>query len=148
MEEHPRPWHRLFALSWIDYFRGMPVTVEPEKDLSLRKQLLDIVILRKQVDTPLPCRLPDGFEELARHNLISFKSHKEKLGTWTLQELVGHYVNYRKQESTSMDEDELLPEGDFRLFAVSARFPQQLASVPGVGMKQVLQGVYDVETLG
>jgi len=28
-----RPWHRLFALSWVDFFRGLPVTVEPEKDL-------------------------------------------------------------------------------------------------------------------
>jgi hypothetical protein len=24
----PTPWHRLFGLSWMDFFRGMPVTVE------------------------------------------------------------------------------------------------------------------------
>jgi len=67
-----RPWHRLFALSWVDFFRGLPVTVEMEKDLSLKQQLLDLVILRKET-AALPCRLPDGFEDLARFNLITFK---------------------------------------------------------------------------
>jgi len=32
--------------------------------------------------------LPDGFEHLAPHNLITFKSHKEPLDGWTLNELV------------------------------------------------------------
>jgi hypothetical protein len=31
------------------------------------------------------------------HNLISFKSFQESLDAWSLKELVGHYVNYRKQ---------------------------------------------------
>jgi hypothetical protein len=69
--EEQRPWHRLFGLSWMDFFRGMPIQVELEKDLSLKQQLLDIVLLRK-LTSVLPCRLPDGFEDLATHNLISF----------------------------------------------------------------------------
>jgi len=80
--EEQRPWHRLFGLSWIDFFRGMPVQVELEKDLSLKQQLLAIVLIHKEAAT-LPCRLPDGFEELAAHNLISFKSHQEALDGWT-----------------------------------------------------------------
>jgi hypothetical protein len=48
------------------------------KDLSLRRQLLDVIILRKEL-LPLPCRLPEGFEDLAPHNLISFKSYQEPL---------------------------------------------------------------------
>jgi hypothetical protein len=83
--EEQRPWHRLFGLSWTDFFRGLPVTVEMEKDLSLKKQLLDILLIRKETTT-LECRLPDGFEELASYNLISFKSHQEKLSTWSLNE--------------------------------------------------------------
>jgi hypothetical protein len=134
-----RPWHRLFALSWTDFFRGEPVRVEFEKDMSLKKQLLDIVLIRKEAAT-LDCRLPDGFEDLASYNLISFKSHKEKLGTWTLQELLGHYVNLRKQESPSMDEADLLPESDFRLYAVTARYPQQLATTAGVALRSVKEG--------
>ena len=39
--------HRLFGLFWLDFFRGTPVQVEMEKDLSLRQQLLDLVIIRK-----------------------------------------------------------------------------------------------------
>jgi hypothetical protein len=70
----PKPWHRLFGLSLVDFFRDMPVIVELEKDLSLKYQLLDVAIIRKDRSS-LPCRLPDGFENhLVTHNLISFKS--------------------------------------------------------------------------
>ena len=39
-------WHRHFGLLLSDFFTGSPYVVELEKDLSLKKQLLDIVILR------------------------------------------------------------------------------------------------------
>src|SRR5947209_2183809 len=122
--EEQQPWHRLFGLTWTDFFTGQPVTVEMEKDLSLKKQLLDVLLIRKEAES-LACRLPDGFEDLSRFNLVTFKSHAEKLSLWTLYELVGHYVNLRKQVSPSMDEDGLLPEEQFRLYAVCARYPQQ-----------------------
>jgi hypothetical protein len=143
--DEQQPWHRLFALSWVDFFRGTPVTVEPEKDLSLKKQLLDVLLLRKGAG-PLNCRLPDGFEEFADYNLLTFKSHREKLSEWTLKELLGHYVNLRKQVSPSMNEDELLPEEEFRLYAVSARFPQQLAG-QNVQMRPIAEGVYEIPVL-
>ena len=66
-----RPLHRLFGLFWLDFFRGTPVQVEMEKDLSLRQQLLDLVIIRTQ-GGPLLRRLPDGFEDLAPHNLVRY----------------------------------------------------------------------------
>jgi hypothetical protein len=135
----PISWHRLFGLSLVDFFRGMPVHVELEKDLSLKQQLLDVVLIRKETG-PLPSRLPDGFEELAAHNLVSFKSYQEALDGWALNELVGHYVNYRKQASPSMQE--LLPETDFRLFAVSVRFPQGLTRQ--AVLTPVQPGVYEV----
>jgi hypothetical protein len=119
----PVSWHRLFGLSLIDFFRGTPIEVKLEEDLSLKQQLLDVVILRKTATT-LTLSLPDGFEELAPHNLITFKSYQEALDGWALNELVGHYVNYRKQSSPTMQE--LLPETDFRLFAVCVRSPQGL----------------------
>ena len=61
-----------------------------KKDLSLKKQLLDV--------------MPEGLEELAAHNLITFKSHHEALNDWALKELTGHYVNYRKQVSPSFQQ--------------------------------------------
>jgi hypothetical protein len=141
------PWHRVFGLSWMDFFTGLPVRVDMEKDLSLKQQRLDVALHRQEA-LRLPYRPPDGFEELAAYNLLSFKSHQEKLGVWSLQELVGHYVNLRKQESPATDEDQLLGEEQFRLFAVAARYPQRLASHPRIDLRQVMEGVYDVEGMG
>lgn len=120
----PRPLHRLFGLSWIDFFQGTTINVETEIDLSLKQQFLDMVIINKGAE-PIPRPLPDGFEDLVAHNLVSFKSHQESLDAWALWELVGHFVNYRKQFSPSLDA--LLPLEDFRLFAVCARYPYKLA---------------------
>src|SRR5438034_7330767 len=111
------------GLTWIDFFRGTDIGVETELDLSLKQQFLDLVLIRKEPG-PIPRPLPDGFEDLAAHNLVTFKSHQEALDCWALWELIGHYVNYRKQSSPSLQN--LLPESDYRLFAVCSRFPQQL----------------------
>jgi hypothetical protein len=120
----PTPFHRLFGLSWIDFFDGTDIEVETELDLSIKKQLIDLVIVRKGPG-PIPRRLPDGFDILAPHNLVTFKSYLETLEVWTLLELIGHFVNYCKCVSPSLDV--LLPRTDFRLFAVSARYPANLA---------------------
>ena len=138
-----RPLHRLFGLSWIDFFQGTPVAVETEMDLSLKQQFIDLILIRKGPG-PLPWPLPDGFEDMAAHNLVTFKSHQEALDPWALWELVGHFVNYRKQASPS--KDNLLPEADFRLFAVCARFPNNLAQQ--VALAPLRAGVYEVQGLG
>jgi hypothetical protein len=41
-----RPLHRLFGLSWIDFFQGTPIVVETELDLSLKQQFIDLVLIR------------------------------------------------------------------------------------------------------
>ncbi|MFL5241404.1 MAG: hypothetical protein ACJ8FY_04795 [Gemmataceae bacterium] len=131
-------WHRLFGLLLTDYFTGSPFIVELEKDLSMKKQLLDVVVLRKGRGR-FEGRLPDGLDNMAAHNLITFKSHQEALDDWALKELTGHYVNYRKQVSPSLKS--LLPEEVFRLYAVCSRFPHNLA---GVALWRCLQdGVYE-----
>ncbi len=38
-------WHRLLGLIFTDFFTGSAWNVELEKDLSVRRQLLDIIIL-------------------------------------------------------------------------------------------------------
>lgn len=112
--------------------------MELEKDLSLKVQLLDVIILRKGPD-PFTGDLPDGLDKLATYNLITFKSHQEALDDWALKELTGHYVNYRKQVSPSLQK--LLPEEDFRLYAVCSRYPSQLASL--AGWQRLQDGVYE-----
>ena len=139
----PRPLHRLFGLSWIDFFQGTAIDVKMEMDLSHKQQFIDIVLIRKGTE-PMPRRLPDGFEELAAHNLLTFKSHQEALDAWALWELIGHFVNYRKQSSPSLQD--LLPQTDYRLFAVCARYPQNLAQQ--VALTRLRDGIYDVEGLG
>lgn len=76
----PIPFHRLFGLSWIDFFNGTDVEVVTEIDLSLKEQFLDLVLIRKG-SNPLPRRLPDGFD-LSDFNLITFKSYQEALDSW------------------------------------------------------------------
>ena len=110
-----RDWHRLFGLLLTDFFTDSPFIVEVERDLSEQQQFLDVVILRRGRGR-FAGRLPDGLEDLAEHNLITFKSHHEALDAWAMKELIGHYVAYRKLVSRSPSE--LLPEDRFRLYAV------------------------------
>jgi hypothetical protein len=130
-------WHRMFGLLLTDFFTGSPFVVELEKDLSLQKQLLDVIILRRGRGR-FARRLPDGLDNLAAHNLITFKSHHEALDDWALKELTGHYVNYRKQLSPG--QAPLLPEDQFRLYAVCSRYPHNLAGA--VPWEELQPGVY------
>jgi hypothetical protein len=133
-------WHRLFGLILTDFFTDSPFIVELEKDLALKKQLLDVVVLRRGPG-PFVGRLPDGLDHLAAHNLITFKSHHDALDDWALKELTGHYVNYRKQ--CSARGEPLLPEADFRLYAVCSRYPHNLAN--DLALRLVQEGVYACE---
>ena len=89
-------WHRLLGLIFTDFFTGSAWNVELEKDLSVKRQLLDIIILRRD-GGELIDPLPDGLEGMKKHNLLTFKSIREPLDDWTLKELTGHYVNQLPQ---------------------------------------------------
>src|SRR3954453_20661268 len=86
-----RDWHRLFGLLLTDFFTGSPFVVEVERDLSQQQQLLDVVIVRRGRGK-FAGALPDVLGDLAEHNLITFKSHREALDDWALRELLAHYV--------------------------------------------------------
>ncbi len=135
-----RDWHRLFGLLLTDFFRDSPFVVDVERDLSVQQQLLDVVIVRRGRGR-FAGRLPDGLDGLRPHNLVTFKSHREALDAWSMKELIGHSVAYRKLVSRSPSE--LLAEDQFGLYAVTARFPQQLsAQVP---WQRNRGGVYDCQ---
>ena len=134
-------YHHLFGLLVQDFFRGTTCEVELERDLSVKSQFLDVIILHKP-DVVLDRALPDGLEgHLVERNLITFKSHHQALDEWALDELLSHYVNYRKQVSPNFDD--LLPDDGFRLFAISARMPDGLRKRKP--LDEVRQGVYEVE---
>ena len=131
-------WHDLLTLILTDFFVGSPYDVESEVDLSLQKQFLDVVVIRKREGT-FTRPLPDGMTELVEYNLISFKSYQDTFDEWTLEELLSHYVAYRKSKSPSPKN--LLPKEQFQLFGLSARFPSEMAKV--VRLQPVQPGVYD-----
>jgi hypothetical protein len=132
-------WHHYFELSWKDFFRDTAVEVEAEKDLSEQQQFLDLLLVRPE-GGPLPPRpLPDGFDDLGRFNLITFKSHQEALDGEAMDELVGHSMRLRKLVSPNAKN--LLPLTDFRRFAVCVRSPRKLAQE--TGLQRLGNGVYE-----
>jgi hypothetical protein len=133
-------WHRLFGLLLTDFFTDSPFSVELERDLSQQQQFLDVIILRQGQGT-FSDRLPDGLDDLEDHNLLSFKSHRETLDPWSIKELIGHFVAYRKLVSPAPNR--LLSEARFRLYAVCARFPHNLANQ--VPWRERQEGVYDCQ---
>lgn len=133
-------WHHLFGLGLIDYFTDSCYKVEVEKDLSTKKQRLDVLIIEQGSGQPL-IELPDGLENLARRNLVSYKSPRQSFDAWSMDELLGHFVNYRKQCSPSFDD--LLPVEEFNLYAVTTRHPEKLESE--FALQAITQGVYEVQ---
>src|SRR5262245_26261905 len=133
-----RDWHRLFGLLLTDFFSDSPFIVEVERDLSVQQQYLDVVIVRRGRGR-FAGRLPDGLEGLRPHNLVTFKSHHEALDDWAMKELTGADVAYRKLVSPSPSK--LLPDEQFGLYAVAARFPHNLSGQ--IPWQRVQAGVYD-----
>lgn len=150
------PWHRLFGIALAEQFAGTPWRVELELELALRSQRLDVVLIER---TPGAAaggapNLPDGLDGLRAHNLLTYKSIRESLDVWALDELLAHYVNYRKlnpvvPESPASASDpvsvsrRLHPEADFGLYAVTTRTPHKLAK--RVPLQPTCRaGVYDI----
>ncbi|MCF7993658.1 hypothetical protein [Lamprobacter modestohalophilus] len=63
-------------------------------------------------------------------NLLSYKSRHETLGVWSLDELIGYYVLYRK---VNLDAEQARhPRDAFGLYAVATRYPKGLARSHGL----------------
>ena len=133
-------WHRLFGLLLMDYFSARGYNVELEMDLSVKRQYLDVVIVEqndKEADLSDIC---DGFDNLPKHNLLSYKSNRQSLNSWAMEELIGHYVNYRKVCGLNASISE-----DIQLYAVSTRYPEKLFSE--VSATEVTTGVFEIKAI-
>ncbi len=135
-------WHHLFGWTLMDYFTGSNYRVELEKDLSVKPQLLDIVIIEKATGTTLT-DLPDGLENLSEHNLLTYKSLRETLDTLVIYELVCYYVNYRKLLDHKKWHE--LPQSEFQLYAVTTRYPRNLSKQFETLFQKQKAGVYDLK---
>ncbi|MCP4700228.1 MAG: hypothetical protein GY862_25755 [Gammaproteobacteria bacterium] len=92
-------WHRLFGIALTDFFTDSGYEVKMEKDLSLKQQYLDIVIIERAGSVSQPQPMPDGLDNLSRHNLITYKSRHEPLDDWALDELTGHFTSITANKS-------------------------------------------------
>jgi hypothetical protein len=101
---------------------------------------LDIVIIKKTTGQALK-KIPAGLENLAEHNLLTYKSLQEPLDDWAIEELIGYYSNYRKIVSPSLDK--LLPANLFKLYAISTRHPYNLLNKKSI-FKKIQTGVFDL----
>ena len=133
------PWHRLLGLSMTDLFSNTCFQVEMETDLSLKRQLLDVLLIKNRPG-PLPEVRPDGLEGLTTYNLISYKSLHESVSPWMLDELLSHYVSYRKLLTPR--DSPLVPEEEFMAYALCTRYPRDLAR--GRQLVKRGAGLYDI----
>ena len=118
-------WHRLMGVTLADVLPSSLLGVEAEREVSVKRQFLDIVIVRKrpgEISEPLP----DGLDDLAQHNLVTYKSQHQALDAWAIEELIGHMVSYRKLVSPSPVK--LLPREQFQMYGISTRYPEKLRS--------------------
>ncbi len=117
-------WHDLFGLNLKDFFKDSNFEVKTEQNMSLKAQYVDVLIISKSDGKPLE-KLPDGFEFLRDHNILTYKSLNQSLDQWTIIEVLGHYVSYRKMVSPK---EKLLPPSKFQVYAVCTKYPQKLYS--------------------
>ncbi len=66
-------WHRLFGIGLTDLFAYTNYEVELEKDLSIKQQFLDVMIIEKVKTEKLPKDLPDGLDNLGQHNSVDLQ---------------------------------------------------------------------------
>ncbi|MCP4697143.1 MAG: hypothetical protein GY862_09880 [Gammaproteobacteria bacterium] len=134
-------WHHLFGWTLTDYFFGTSYSVDLEKELSVKPQLLDVIIIENSSGLPLT-EPPDGLEHLSRHNLLTYKSLRETLDTLVIMELLGHYVNYRKL--LDPNNWNKLPLSEFQLYAVTTRYPHKLKREFKSRFQDIKAGVCDL----
>ena len=133
-------WHRLLGLMLMDYLSNRGFRVELEKDLSLKRQYLDVVIVERDDQKADLAGICDGFDNLSRHNLLTYKSKHQSLNPLAMEELIGHCVNYRK-----VLERDNIKDDDIRLYAVSTRWPRKLFSM--TSPIEVMRGVWELRVL-
>jgi len=139
MTDRTTNWHRLYGLTIDDLLTHTPYEVELEADMTVKQQFLDVVIIRQNDAAPFDCsKLPNGFDNLKAHNLQTYKSFREPLDDFAIEELVGHFINYQKIKGLRLSTDEV------QLYAVTTRYPEKLFSARAPAANPS-DGVYDAE---
>jgi hypothetical protein len=141
--QNQKNWHRLMGLLLERTLSEAFWEVRLEAETTRVPQYLDVLILKRPTPMPQAIMLPDGLTLTTEINLLSYKSHQESLTIWTIQELIGHYVSYRKILAVK-DQDHTLPDATrFQLYAITTMYPTALATQMGTAWQVTEQsGVY------
>jgi len=135
-------WHNLLGITLTDFYHGTSFRVDLEKEIKY-PQYIDIVVVENKQADQLESQLesqPDGLENLAKYNLITYKSLWEPLDSWTIDELISYYVLLRKV--TSLESKNLIPVSEFNLIGIATRFPQKLNNFEN--LEYIKEGVYNI----
>ena len=119
-------WHKILGMTLIDFFSDTNYSVEIEKELEIPQFLDYLVIKAENIEDYPSLILPDGMERLSQYNLITFKSLRQPLDLWAIDELICYYVLYRKIVSPSLEN--LISEKNFKLIGIATRFPAKLSN--------------------
>ena len=121
MSQDKTQWHRLLALVMKPLFEMLGYETKAEVDLSQKKQLIDILVLKKDKEIDwslLPKEFWEAFDNLKDYNLITFKTYSESLNQGAIEELYGHFTNYLKIEDLNRDH--------VNLYAITQHYPIDL----------------------
>ena len=130
-------WHKILGMSLVDFFSDTNYSVEIEKELEI-PQFLDYLVVKGDCIEEPSILFPDGFETLSQYNLMTFKSLRQPLDRWAIDELICYYVLYRKLVSPSFDN--LLPDNNFKLLGIATRYPRKLSRE--IRLFSIKKGVY------
>jgi len=115
-------WHHILGMTFTDFYFYSSFRVDLERELKY-PQYIDILILEgsegDKIENP-----PDGLENLRKYNLITYKSIRQPLDSWALDELICYYVLFRKILSLPLKYP--IPISEFNLIGIATRFPQKL----------------------
>ncbi|MCP4696440.1 MAG: hypothetical protein GY862_06290 [Gammaproteobacteria bacterium] len=70
-----------------------------DSDRPLKPPHRDPVIIERAGTVSQPQPMPDGLDNLSTHNLITYKSRREPLDDWALDELTGHFRSITANKS-------------------------------------------------
>jgi len=114
-------WHRLIGLILRPLFTAFGFETEIEVDLSIKEQLVDIIVVRKN-KTPKHSGLPKEYWEIFNnfneHNLISFKSYSESFNVKSILEVTHYLISYCKVYRVNPDK--------VNLYAIIHHYPKKL----------------------
>ncbi|KOR29199.1 hypothetical protein TI05_15540, partial [Achromatium sp. WMS3] len=151
-------WHDFLVHFLKQSLKTQPYLIEMEKLVAKRDQYLDCLIISKaSIDAPnsIPfpsfpiaeAPLPDGLILEKTYNLISYKSCRESLTLWAVQELIGYYTGLRKDLRPEYAQQ--LPDAQlFQLYIVTTHYPQNVVEQAQSWQSTDKPGVYWLYTSG